>query len=149
MNRNISLPLDLSFVVNKRDWGNVFREFQNIRQTIIAYGDVVYRNFTIVVPWTDRVKIDVSAMHSWDDKPWNNIASVEIYVFPDAKISAEPLLPMTSEGYEIKLRVKITSNVMEEGYTIALAVRDNSTDQQLDFREVAQMPRYLQSHYCQ
>jgi len=139
MNTNVSLPLDLSLTIKKRDWGGVLKEYQNIRQTITAYGDVVYKNLTITVPWTDRVKIDVSATHPWDDKPWNNIAGVVIDVFPDAKVSMS-LLPVVTEGSEITVRVQIISNVMEEGYTIGLAVRDNSTNTLLGFTEVELKP---------
>jgi len=142
MNTNVSLPLDLSLTIKKRDWGGVLKEYQNIRQTITAYGDVVYKNLTITVPWTDKLIINVTATHPWDDKPWNNIAGVVIDIFPDAKVSMS-LLPVATEGSEITVRVQIISNVMQEGYTIGLAVRDNSTNTLLGFSEIELKPEVI------
>jgi len=139
MNRNVTLPLDLTFTVKGREWGGVIKTFQEHKETVNAYGDVVYRNFTVTVPWTDELYINVSALHPWDDKPWNNIAGVEIRVFPDAKVSIEAQ-PVITEGQELKVKVRIISNVMELGHTMGLAVRDNSTNQQLGFIEVELRP---------
>jgi len=139
MNRNVTLPLDLTFTVKGREWGGVIKTFQEHKETVNAYGDVVYRNFTVTVPWTDELYINVSALHPWDDKPWNNIAGVEIQVFPDAKVSIEAQ-PVITEGQELKVKVRIISNVMELGHTMGLAVRDNSTNQQLGFIEVELRP---------
>lgn len=139
MNKNVSLPLSLKVTIKERRWGNVLETIKDWTEVVNAYGEVVYKNFTITVPWTDRLYIEVSATHPWDDKPWNNYGNVTIDIFPDAEISVE-VPPFVVEGQKFTIKVHIKSNVMEPGYTIGIAVRDNTTNQLLGFQEVELRP---------
>jgi len=103
---------------------------------------IIWRNFTIMVPWTSRLVVNATADHEWEDMAANNNASVTIWIDPDVKVQIKTkAIPVVVEGQTITLLVNVTSNVEEaQNKTGWLSVLDNSTDKVLFKQDIVLKP---------
>jgi len=80
----------------------------------------IYRNFTIIVPFTNKIIVNASIAHPLEDNALNNEMSLEIPVFEDTEaVRADvPLLVKANEPQKIKVILK--SNAINFNYRISV-----------------------------
>lgn len=95
----------------------------------------VWRNFTIQVPFTNKIIVEANVSHPLEDFVHNNNMSLEIPVFPDTKVEeAKPNVLMVSSGSVAPVQVKIYSNALNR--TFVVAVIDENTKNLLGKKDV-------------
>ena len=75
----------------------------------------VWRNFTITVPWTDKLQINITLLNEFDVYPFDNNATITIYIDPNVKLEQvifEPWRPVYTEGELITITAKYKSNTL-------------------------------------
>jgi len=88
---------------------------------------VVWRNITVVVPWTSRITVLANVTHEWEAFGYNNYVNVTIWVDPDVKLEIAEKPAFAVEGQLLKVVVNLTSNV-EPGKGIGwVSLVDNTT----------------------
>jgi len=143
INIPLTKPMVLKYRINYMNLKNMTFDLlqgkdENI--TTVAAG-IVWRNFTIAVPWTSRFVINVTAVHEWEDYGENNNATITLWIDPDVKVELlTPALPMLTEGQVVKLKVNVTSNVEPGNGSGVLSVLDNSTERLLYRRDITLEP---------
>jgi len=142
-----SIPARLLYGVQHLDprrgaWNATAGEGEEVRA---AAAGVIWRNFTVTVPWSHVLRVWVNVSHEWEDNWLNNAVNVTIAVDPDAKLVRVEVrggLPgAVTEGTPIKLLLHVVSNVPEErGARITITVYDNTTARALASKAVPLKP---------
>jgi hypothetical protein len=102
---------------------------------------MLWRNMTIAVPWTNRIYVNASVEHPWEDAGLNNYVEVLIRVDPDIELKLVEYTRIAREGEEIRFTVEIRSNVeREQGAIMWITVEDNTTNIILARRELTVEP---------
>ena len=87
----------------------------------------VWRNVTIVVPWTSKIVVLANVTHEWEDFGYNNYVNVTIEIDPDVKIELVEKPSFIMEGQVFKVVVNVTSNVEPGGGIGWVSLIDNTT----------------------
>ena len=128
VNVNITrLPLHFRGFIKYHTPGRIISK--SFAEDVTAFAGIVWRNYTIVVPWASKIVIYVNATHIWEDVPENNVVNETIYICPDVALGKVEVLGITRggvirEGSVFKVRYYIYSNV--EDKDILLYVHDNT-----------------------
>ncbi len=81
----------------------------------------IWRNFTIKVPFTDRIVVTANITHELEDFILNNNITLEIPIYPDTKVEyAKPATLIVSSGSPTAVTVKIQSNAFGRLYTVEI-----------------------------
>jgi len=109
-------------------WSRISEKVEEIR-TLVA--GKIWRNFTVIVPWTHEMVINASIGHPWELNALNNNISLVIPVDPDVELvdaKIEGLAPVVMEGSTFATIVKIRANVPKEiGAISFISFYDNTT----------------------
>jgi hypothetical protein len=103
---------------------------------------MIWRNFTVVIPWTSKIFINASVSHEWEDFLPNNYANITLSIDPDVKISIVKKLfsGIITEGQTIKISVNVTSNIEAGKAKGWLSAFDNTTEKLLYRKEIGLEP---------
>lgn len=89
---------------------------------------VIWRNFTVVVPYTNKLVIEANVSHPLEDFIHNNNMTLEIPVDPDTKIEeAKPAVLVISAGSPTAVTVTLTSNALGRVYSVAVIDETTNT----------------------
>ena len=88
----------------------------------------VWRNVTIIVPWTSKIYVNVSIDHPWEDVVLNNNLTTVIEVDPDILLTLLDYTKMVNEGGEIRVVVHLKSNIEPGVASCWVTVEDNTTN---------------------
>ncbi len=110
----VPLPLeDISMEIGMHVYNVTERVFEVLeeREEIVETkaAGIVWRNYTIELPWTSRINVSVSALHEWEDVLSDNYATVTILVDPDVKVErveAPAVVGMGEERVEATVYLK-------------------------------------------
>lgn len=95
----------------------------------------IWRNFTVVVPYTNKLVIEANISHPLEDFIHNNNMTLEIPVDPDTKVEeATPSVLVVSSGSPTPVTVKISSNALGRVYVVA--VQDMTTKNLIGKKDV-------------
>jgi len=125
-----SIPLKLNYSITAKDlklkaFKDITKRFEVIRA---AAPGIIWRNFTVAVPWTSRVVINASIYNDLDDVSANNNITIAIPIDPDIKLSIAKYTSYVIEGRDATVTVYLKSNVEAETGAIAwVTVEDNTT----------------------
>jgi hypothetical protein len=132
----IKLPTNTSSIPAKLAWKIEKYDFKLMKIHAIMGAEeeirtvkpgIVWRNITILVPWTSKIVVVANVTHPWEDFGFNNIVNVTIPIDPDIKIEVLKKPNVVAEGSTFRVVVNITSNV-EPGKGIGwVTVVDNTT----------------------
>jgi len=95
-------------------------------ENITSYAGIVWRNFTISLPWKRHIIVYANASHPWEDMVLNNIANITIDIGPNAKVELVDLPQMAIEGRDVIVKYRIVSNLENE--PVLLFMQDNTTN---------------------
>jgi len=88
----------------------------------------IWRNFTVVVPYTDKIVVTANISHPLEDFTPNNNFTLVIPIDPDTKVeAARPTMLIVSSGAKVPVTVEITSNAI--GMLYFVTVIDDSADE--------------------
>jgi len=125
-----SIPLRLDYSISAknltlREFRHISKRFEEIRA--LAPG-VIWRNFTVSVPWTSKVVVNASIYSELDDVAANNNISIAIPVDPNIRLTIAKYTSYAFEGSDVSITVFLKSNVEAEVGAIAwITVEDNKT----------------------
>jgi len=125
-----SIPLTLNYSISYRNltlrtFKDITKRFEEIRTLRTG---VVWRNTTLIVPWTPSIVINASIYNELDDNFMNNYANDVIDVAPNIKLEISRYTGYTTEGGDIKIVAHLKNNVDPELHAIAwITVEDNKT----------------------
>jgi hypothetical protein len=100
----------------------------------------VWRNVTIIVPWTSKIYVNVSINHPWEDVALNNNLTIVIDVDPDILLTLLDYTKIVNEGGEIRVVVHLKSNIEPGVASCWITVEDNTTNKILARMEVPVEP---------
>ena len=90
---------------------------------------IIWRNYTVVVPWTSKLMVYANVTHEWEDFRDNNFINVTIPIDPDVRINITERPSYTLfEGQVFRVLVNITSNVEPGKGTGWVSLIDNTTE---------------------
>jgi len=134
-------PVNLSYRLSALDVKA--RGFKDIRRgaesiTVVEAG-YIWRNITIVVPWSSRIVVEVNASNEWEVAGMDNYASITVAVDPDYMLASVSAPGTVREGEKFAVTVSLDSNC-EESCTAPLLIRDNTTGRTVKFIDVTLAP---------
>jgi hypothetical protein len=138
-----SIPLKLNYSISAKDLKlKVFKPITSKYEEIRAIAPgIIWRNFTVTVPWTSKLIINASIYHDLDDVGSNNYITITIPIDPDVKLSVTKFTSFAVEGGTISITVYLKSNVEPEINASAwLNVVDVNTQTLLKHIDVAVVP---------
>jgi hypothetical protein len=124
------IPLKLSYSITAKNltlkvFKPVTEKSEDIKTTTAC---IVWRNFTVAIPWTSRITINVSIYHSLDDVSANNNITIAIPIDPNIELSIARYTSYVIEGGDVSIAVFLKSNVEAETGAIAwITIEDNTT----------------------
>jgi hypothetical protein len=125
-----SIPLKLNYSTSYRNltlrtYRDIVKRFEELR---VVKGGMIWRNFTLSIPWTSHIVLNISISHELDDNILNNNVSTVIDVSPNIKLEVAGYTSYAVEGGDIKISVHLKNNVDPELGAIAwITVEDNRT----------------------
>jgi len=140
-----TVPMNFTANILSRDiMARVFRSVEMRREAIkTVTGGVVWRNFTLTVPWTNKILVEVNATHPWEMYSLNNNMTLTINIDPDIELEAfttKDNIRHVVEGHRIEYRVRIRANVEPgEGYAFIM-LYDETTGEEIGSRRVVLEP---------
>jgi len=99
------------------------KTIQSRTTTLNSLGQVttIWYNYTMQLPWTDKVVVNASINNTYDLSPDNNNFSVVIPLSPDAQCEAVYVQSLAvSAGAVVPVRVTVRSNYVNVSGTIAI-----------------------------
>jgi len=120
------------FDVNKKE----MKTIEGRDETVATFEPTtIWRNFTVKVPFTNKLVITANVSHPLEDFVLNNNISLEILVDPDTKVEyANPATLVVSSGSPTAVTVKLSSNAL--GRVFVVAVMDETTKNLLGKKDV-------------
>jgi len=118
----------MSHMVGKHKYADIANRVYQF--TSLGQVSTVWYNYTMQIPWTNKVVISANISNAYDLAPENNNQSVVISVSPDAEcIGASVQSIAVSAGSIVPVRFTIKSNYIgiTGGYTIVDESNGNST----------------------
>jgi len=82
----------------------------------------IYRNFTVVVPFTNRIIVNASVAHPMEDNALNNEMTLEIPVFEDTEITKVETPFIVRAGEPQKIKIYMKSNALGYSYRAITAM---------------------------
>jgi len=125
-----AIPLKLDYSITAKNltlkvFKPVTKKSEEIKTTTAC---IVWRNFTVAIPWTSRITINVSIYHSLDDVSTNNNITIAIPIDPNIKLSIAKYTSYVIEGGDVSITVYLKSNIEAETGAIAwVTIEDNTT----------------------
>ncbi|RLB81445.1 MAG: hypothetical protein DRH17_09105 [Deltaproteobacteria bacterium] len=138
-----AIPARLEWRVEKYDLKNLVYEIERgaEEEIRVVQPGIIWRNVTVVVPWTSKIVVLANVTHEWEDFGYNNFVNVTIEIDPDVKIELVDVPSTVMEGSIFKVTVNITSNV-EPGKGIGwVSIVDNTTATLLKRVEIELAPQ--------
>jgi hypothetical protein len=89
---------------------------------------MVWRNMTVIVPWTSKIYVDALVDHPWEDVILNNNLSIEIAIDPDIALTLVDYTKVVNEGGEIRVVVHLKSNIEPNVTSCWISIEDNTTN---------------------
>jgi len=89
---------------------------------------MVWRNMTVIVPWTSKIYANVSVDHPWEDVVLNNNLTIEIAIDPDIALLLVDYTKVVNEGGEIRVVVHLKSNIEPNVTSCWVSIEDNTTN---------------------
>jgi len=137
-------PFLLTYEINSFDIrSKTFKLYSGGSESISlpSFG-IIWRNFTVIIPWTSKIFINASVSHEWEDFLPNNYMNITLSIDPDVKISIIKKLfsGIITEGQTIKISVNVTSNIEAGKAKGWLSAFDNTTEKLLYRKEIGLEP---------
>ena len=125
------IPMNLTAKILSRDIvARVFKEVEVRRESVkVVVRGIVWRNFTLTVPWTNKIMVEVNASHPWEMYALNNNITTVITIDPDIELENVIMMDRAKyvvEGSKMEFKVRIRSNV-EPGEGSAFVVLYDET----------------------
>ena len=140
-----TVPMNFTANILSRDiMARVFRSVEMRREAIkTVTGGIVWRNFTLTVPWTNKIVVEVNATHPWEMYSLNNNMTLTINIDPDIELevfTTKEKIKYIVEGHRIEYRIRIRSNVEPgEGYAFIM-LYDETTGEEVASKRVVLEP---------
>jgi len=133
----VEIPINTTHIPAKLFWRvevfklkssryEVLRE--NTEELRVEKSGTVWRNITLEVPWTSKIRVLANATHEWEDVGLNNCAETTIEIDPDVKLEVVEKPTTVTEGDAFRLVLKIVSNVEPGEGTGWVSVIDKTTN---------------------
>jgi len=125
------IPLKLEYYVKAKNLTlNTFTDIvRNVEWIRVSSPGTVWRNFTVVVPWTSKLVVGASIHHELDDDGLNNNVSITIPIDPNIVLTVVRYPSLAVEGDVVSVVVHLKSNVeAEEDASAWINVEDISTN---------------------
>ena len=133
----VEIPINTTHIPAKLYWRveafnlksmryEVLRE--NVEELRVGKPGTVWRNITLEIPWTSKIRVLANATHEWEDVGFNNHAETSIEVDPDIKLEVVEKPATVTEDEVFRLVVKIVGNVEPGEGTGWVSVVDKTTD---------------------
>jgi hypothetical protein len=85
------------------------------------YPTTIYKNFTVVVPFTNKLIVNASIAHPLEDNVLNNEMTLEIPVFEDTELVKVDVPLIVKAGEKTKVKVYLKSNALGYSYRASVA----------------------------
>jgi len=140
-----SIPLNFSWRINDINLTERRPRFmQGMDESVktVARG-MIWRNITIVVPWTSKIIVSANISHPYDDDATNNVQNITIEISPNIMMSIAKAPNIVREGSKITIAVNITSNIEPGTTTAVVSLYDNTTNRILVRKDVSVEPKKI------
>ena len=97
------------------------------------YPTTIYKNFTVVVPFTNKIVVNASIAHPLEDNALNNEMTLEIPVFEDTELVKVDVPLIVKAGEKTKVKVYLRSNAVGYSYRASVAKDNKETIGTYDF----------------
>jgi len=140
------IPATLSYAINSRNIRSLsFEKKLSKNESIVALQPgVIWRNFTITLPWTDELELNISIAHPWQDVYGNNMINFTIPLGALIKlqsINVSGIAGTIREGSEFTINVNLETNIPSQyGRQASVHVYDNTTSKLLGTAFVSLAP---------
>jgi hypothetical protein len=140
------IPATLSYAINSRNIRSLsFEKKLSKNESIVALQPgVIWRNFTITLPWTDELELNISIVHPWQDVYGNNMINFTIPLGALIKlqsINVSGIAGTIREGSEFTINVNLETNIPSQyGRQASVHVYDNTTSKLLGTAFVSLAP---------
>jgi hypothetical protein len=84
----------------------------------------IYKNFTVVVPFTNKIIVNASIYHPLEDNGLNNQMTLEIPVFEDTELVKVDVPPIVMAGEKTTVKVYLKSNAVGFNYRASVATSE-------------------------
>jgi hypothetical protein len=84
----------------------------------------IYKNFTVVVPFTNKIVVNASIYHPLEDNGLNNQMTLEIHVFEDTELVKVEVPPIVMAGEKTTVKVYLKSNAVGFNYRASVATNE-------------------------
>ena len=101
---------------------------KNVEELRVEKPGMVWRNMTLEVPWTSKIRVLANATHEWEAVGLNNYADVTLEIDPDIKLEVIEKPIAVTEGDSFRLVLKMESNVEPGEGSGLISVYDKATD---------------------
>lgn len=91
---NLSWRIDV-FDLKKSRYEVLRRNTEELR---VEEPGTVWRNITLEVPWTSKIRVLANVTHEWEDVGFNNYAEATIEIFSDVKLEIMEKPTIVTEG---------------------------------------------------
>ena len=138
-----SKPARISWRIEKYNLKNLIYDLERgaEEEVRVVKPSTIWRNITVVVPWTSKLVVTANATHEWEDFGFNNFVNVTIKIDPDVKIALIDAPSLITEGQPFKVVVNLTSNVEPGGGIGWVTLEDNTTHTLLVREEIELAPQ--------
>jgi len=116
---------------------------ENVEELRVEKPGIVWRNMTLEVPWTSKIRVSANATHEWGAVGLNNYADVTLEIDPDVKIEVIEKPTEVAEGDIFRLVLKVESNVEPGNGSGIISVYDKATDTLLKRLDVVLEPEKI------
>jgi len=117
---------DIKLQYNVKSFNLYTRSFEQIesREEYVSTLEptTIYRNLTIVAPFTNKIVVYASIAHPMEDNALNNEMTLETPVFEDTEITKVEAPPVVKAGEPQKIRVYMKSNAIGYNYRAVVAM---------------------------
>jgi hypothetical protein len=84
----------------------------------------IYKNFTVVVPFTNKIIVNASIYHPLEDNGLNNQMTLEIHVFEDTELVKVDVPPIVKAGEKTTVKIYLKSNAIGFNYRASVATSE-------------------------
>jgi len=133
----VKIPINTTHIPAKLSWRVEALNLKSLRYEAIRENaeelrvekpGIVWRNITLEVPWTSKIRVLANATHEWEAVGLNNYADVTLEIDPDVKIEIIEKPTEVTEGDVFRLVLKIESNVEPGGGSGWISVYNKATN---------------------
>jgi len=129
--------IEVKAVINSHDlYEKKFKPLERHEDVVASMkpNTTIWYNTTVTVPFTDKIVVNASIHHPWEYMGWNNYINTTIEIFPDTAVKAVYLPLIVNSGQKFEVTVKLMSNAIGRGATIA--VSDDTTEDLLGTTDI-------------